>query len=70
MRWWTKGLILSVTWLCVVVAAGYIHTDVLVGGNIAPAEEEAMSETYGIAGGFGLAVLWAICFFRLRRSSK
>ena len=68
MRWWTKALILSAIWLSVVIAVGYIHTEFLIGVTT-PAQDEAISETYGMAAGFGLAVLWVICFFRLRRTS-
>jgi tryptophan-rich sensory protein len=66
MRWWTKGLILSVVWLAVVVAAGYIHTEVFLAGQTTQAQDEAISEMYGMAAGFGLAVVWVICFFGLR----
>ncbi len=69
MRWWTKALIFSVIWLGVVVAVGFIHVGVFLANGITQAEEEAISETYGIAAGFGLAVLWVVCFFRLRRTS-
>ena len=69
MRWWTKGLILSVIWLAVVIAAGYVHTDVFLAAQTTQAQDEAISETYGMAAGFGLPVLWAICFFGRRRVS-
>jgi hypothetical protein len=69
MRWWIKGLIFSVIWLGVVVAVGYIHTEVFLVGQITPARDEAISEAYGMAAGFGLVVLWVICFFALKRTS-
>jgi tryptophan-rich sensory protein len=69
MRWWTKGLILSVIWLVVVVATGYVHTEVFLAGQTTQAQDEALSEAYGMASGFGLAVLWVVCFFGLRRPS-
>jgi hypothetical protein len=70
MQWWTKRLVFSVIWLGIVVAVAYIHTEVLLGGNITPAQDEAISQMYGIAAGFGLAVFWVICFFRLRSTPK
>jgi hypothetical protein len=69
MQWWAKGLILSIIWLGIVIAVGYIHTEVFLAGAITQAQDEAISETYGIAAGIGLVVLWMICFFRLRRAS-
>lgn len=69
MRWWTKGLMFSVIWWGVVVAVGYIRTEVFLAGQITPAQDEAISEAYGMAAGFGLAVLWVFCFFRLRSTS-
>jgi hypothetical protein len=68
MQWWTKGLIFSAIWLGVVIAVGYVHTEVFLAGETTQAQVEAISETDGIAAGFGLAVLWVICFFRLRRN--
>ena len=73
MRWWTKALIFSVIfsaiWFGVVVAVGYVHTEVFLAGQITPAQEEAISEAYGMAAGFGVAVVWVICFLALRRTS-
>jgi len=69
MRWWTKALIFSVIWLGVVIAVGYFHTEVFLAGQITPAQEEAISEAYGMAAGFGVAVVWVICFLALRRTS-
>jgi hypothetical protein len=69
MQWWTKGFVLSAIWLCVVMAVGYVHTEVFLSGEITQAQDEVISETYGIAAGFGLVVLWGICLLRLRRTS-
>jgi hypothetical protein len=69
MQWWTKGLILSAIWLGVLIVVGYVHTEVFLAGETTQAQDEAISEAYGIAAGFGLSVLWAICFLRLRRTS-
>ena len=64
-----KGLILSVIWLSVFAAIRYIHAKVLLGGHTTPAQDAAVSETYAIATGLGLAVLWVICCFRFRSTS-
>ena len=43
MRWWTKALIFSVIfsaiWFGVVVAVGYVHTEVFLAGQITPAQD-------------------------------
>jgi hypothetical protein len=77
MRWWTKALIFSiissVIWAGIVIAVGYFHTDVLLAGQITPAQDSAISEKYGELLGTGLPVLWVICFLvlwlRSRRTS-
>jgi len=67
--WWAKALIFSVIWLGVVIGVGYFHTEVFLGGQIMPTQDEAISEAYGMAAGFGVAVVWVICFLALRRTS-
>jgi len=62
MSWWKKALIASVIWLVAVVAAGYVHTDVILAGRVTQAEDEAISEMYGFAFALGLVVLWGIAF--------
>src|SRR5215470_13030161 len=51
MRWWTNALIFSVifsvVWVGVVGAVGWFHTDVLLAGQITPAQDHAISEKYG-----------------------
>ena len=43
MRWWTKALIcsviFSVIWFGIVVAVGYVHTEVFLAGQITPAQD-------------------------------
>jgi hypothetical protein len=46
-----------VIWLAVVVAAGYFTRKCFLAGQTTRAQDEAISETYGMAAGFGLAVL-------------
>ena len=69
MRWWFKALIFSVIfsviWFGIVVAVGYVHTDVFLAGQITPAQDQAISEKYGEFGGAGLVVVWVICFLVL-----
>ena len=73
MRWWTKALIFSVVfsliWVGVVVAVGYLHTDVFLAGQITAAQDEAISGAYGDVAGLGVVVVWVICFLALRRTS-
>jgi len=71
MQWWAKALVFSLIWLGVVVAVGYLHTDVLLAGQITPALDKAISEAYGSVAASGLFVVWGICFlfFVLRRTS-
>ena len=74
MPWWTKALIFSVIWFGIVVAIGYVHTDVFLAGQITPAQDQAISEKYGDLLGSGLPLVWAICFLvlwiRSRRTSQ
>ena len=43
MRWWIKALIFSVIfsviWFGIVVAVGYVHTEVFLAGQITPAQD-------------------------------
>jgi hypothetical protein len=68
MQWWVKALILSAVWCALVVAVGYIHTDVILAGKITDAEDAAISSLYGVAFGFGVVVLWVLCFVLAKRS--
>jgi hypothetical protein len=78
MRWWIKALIFSVIfsviWVGIVAAVGYFHTDVVLAGQITPAQDHVISEKYGDLAGKGLGVVWAICFLvlwiRSRRTSQ
>jgi hypothetical protein len=61
MRWWTKRLIALVIWLGVVtIVVGYFHVFL---GKATPAQNGAISEAYGMAVGFGAAMVCAIYFF-------
>src|SRR5215472_14468163 len=66
MRWWIKALIYSVIfsmiWVGLVAAVGYFHTDVLLAGQLTPAQDQAISEKYGNIAGFGMVMVWVICF--------
>jgi len=66
MRWWIKALIysviFSVIWVGLVAAVGYFHTDVLLAGQLTPAQDQAISEKYGNIAGFGMVMVWVICF--------
>jgi len=52
-------------WVGLVVAVGYVHTDVFLAGQITPAQDRAISEKYGDLAGQGLGVVWVICFLVL-----
>ena len=69
MRWWTKALIcsviFSVIWFGIVVAVGYVHTDVFLAGQITPAQDQAITEKYSEFGGAGLVAVWVVCFLVL-----
>jgi hypothetical protein len=68
MQWWVRALILSAVWCALVVAIGYTHTDVILAGKITDAEDAAISGLYGVVFGFGVAVLWVLCFVLAKRS--
>jgi uncharacterized membrane protein YciS (DUF1049 family) len=68
MQWWVKALILSAVWFALVVTIGYTHTDVILAGKITDEEDAAISTLYGVVFGFGVAVLWVLCFVLARRS--
>ena len=76
MRWWTKALIFSaifsVIWFGIVVAVGYVHTEVFLAGQITPAQDQAFAEAYGDVATFGIIAAWVICFivFYRRRGAR
>jgi hypothetical protein len=63
MKWWKKALILSGLWLALTVGVGVFHTEVLLKGKTTPAQDEAISEAYGMACGFGVAMIWFLSAF-------
>ena len=68
MQWWVMALISAAVWFALLVAIGYTHTDVILAGKITDAEDAAISRLYGVVFGFGLPVLWVLCFALARRS--
>jgi uncharacterized membrane protein YciS (DUF1049 family) len=68
VQWWVMALILSAAWFVLVVGIGYIHTEVILAGKTTDAQDAALSEMYGVVFGFGLPILWVLCFLLARRS--
>ena len=56
---------LSVIWFGIVVAVGYVHTEVFLAGQITPAQDQAITEAYSEFGGVGLVAVWVVCFLVL-----
>ena len=64
MKWWKKALIASLVWLVLVFGAGILHTELILAGELTPAQAEAVMERYGNAIGFGHVAIWIVLFLR------
>ena len=67
MKWWKKALILTAIWVALIIGAALIHTEVILKEKYTPMQDEAISEAYGVACGFGVAMIWAIAALRRKR---
>lgn len=68
-RWkrWQKALLCSVIWSTLTIGAAIVHTSVFAAGKLTEAQDEEISERYGMACGAGLVVILAVIFLRKRR---
>ena len=64
MKWWKKALIASLVSLVLVLGAGILHTELILAGEITPAQAGAVMERYGNAIGFGHVAIWIVLFLR------
>jgi hypothetical protein len=64
MKWWKKALIASLVSLVLVLGAGILHTELILAGELTPAQAEAVMERYGNVVGVGLFVIWIVLFLR------
>ena len=70
MAWWKKALIVSVVWLALTIAAGMIHTEVILAGHITPERSDQISQAYGMACGVGLVVIWLVAYSRHKLANR
>jgi hypothetical protein len=70
MAWWKKALIVSVVWVALTIAAGMIHTDVVLADRITPERSDQISETYGMACGVGLVAIWLVAYSRHKQANR
>jgi hypothetical protein len=61
---WQKALLCSVIWITLTVGAGMVHVNVVLAGKLTEAQDEAISERYGMACGAGLVAILAFIFLR------
>jgi hypothetical protein len=71
MKWWVIAIIASAVWLVLIIAAGMIHTNVILAGKITPEQDEAISNAYGFVCGAVLGAFWTVLMvWRLKRKVK
>jgi hypothetical protein len=71
MKWWVKAIIASVVWIVVIIAAGMIHTNVVLAGAITSKQAEAILDNYAFACGVVLGASWTVLIvWRLKRKFK
>lgn len=61
MKWWQRALLISVLWIAFAAGGGWFLTDVVLRGKLNTKQDETISETIGMACGFGLAPIWLAC---------
>ena len=64
MKWWKKALIASLVLFVLVLGAGILHTELILAGELTPAQADAVMERYGNAGGVGSVAIWIVLFLR------
>ena len=64
---WQKALLGSVIWSVLIIGTGIVHVNVLLAGKLTEAQDEEISERYGMACGAGLVGILAIVFLRKER---
>jgi hypothetical protein len=68
-RWkrWQKALLGSAIWSALTIGAAIVHTSVFAAGKLTEAQDEEISERYGMACGAGLVAILAVIFLRKQR---
>ncbi len=64
MKWWKKALIASLVLFVLVLGAGILHTELILAGELTPAQADAVMERYGNAIGVGMVAIWIVLFLR------
>ena len=66
MRPWKAGVLAAVVWFLVMMAAAYVHTEILI-DNISPETDFALSALYCQAAGIGALALGILFYVRQKR---
>jgi hypothetical protein len=69
-KWWVRGLLVGVAWIVLCIGAGIVHTEVILKGQLSPAEDEALSGKYGMAAGIGLVAAFVLANVLWSRKRK
>ncbi len=64
MKWWKKALIASLVLFVLVLGAGILHTELILAGELTPAQADAVMERYGNVIGVGMVAIWIVLFLR------
>ena len=64
MKWWKKALIASLVLFVLVLGAGILHTELILAGELTPAQSDAVMERYANAIGVGMVAIWIVLFLR------
>jgi hypothetical protein len=69
MKAWKWGLAVAVGWFVLLLAANFIHTEVVMKGKLSVEEDERVSRSYGEVAGYG-TVLTGVATFLLLKSRE
>ncbi len=65
---WQKALLGSLIWIALTIGTAIVHTSVFSAGKLTEAQDEEISERYGMACGAGLVGILALVFLRRTRN--
>ena len=62
MRWWIKAIIASAVLSAIIIAAGIVHTDVILKGRITKEQDSKISGVYGNITAVALVLVWIVAY--------
>ena len=68
MKWWLRAILISVVLTALCLGGGFYLADVALKGQMTPEKDETISKTVGAIVGFGVVVVWVLCFVFRKKS--